>query len=66
MILLAAKLLGDGQMSGAAQWVQYKLDQGVRHLLVDEAQDTNPDQWRVIQALSEEFLQGTGQHRQVV
>ena len=60
MILLAAKLLGDGQMSGAAQWVQYKLDQGVRHLLVDEAQDTNPDQWRVIQALSEEFFAGDG------
>ena len=60
MILMAAKLLGAGRDVGATQWVQYKLDQGIRHLLVDEAQDTNPDQWRVIQAMSDEFFAGEG------
>ncbi|NKC03497.1 UvrD-helicase domain-containing protein [Ochrobactrum haematophilum] len=41
---------------GAGQWVQYKLDRGIDHILVDEAQDTSPDQWQVIRMLSEEFL----------
>jgi len=38
-----------------AAWVLYKLDGGIDHLLVDEAQDTNPDQWGIIRALSAEF-----------
>ncbi len=42
----------------AAQWVLFKLDQGIDHLLVDEAQDTNPEQWSVIEALSDEFFHG--------
>ncbi len=42
----------------AAQWVLFKLDQGLDHLLVDEAQDTNPSQWKVIEALSNEFFHG--------
>jgi ATP-dependent helicase/nuclease subunit A len=33
------------QESGAAQWVLYKLDANLSHILVDEAQDTSPDQW---------------------
>ncbi|SVC83681.1 uncharacterized protein METZ01_LOCUS336535, partial [marine metagenome] len=41
-------------------WVLYKLDGGIDHILIDEAQDTNPDQWEVIQALSEEFFAGIG------
>jgi ATP-dependent helicase/nuclease subunit A len=45
---------------GAVAWVQYKLDGGIDHLLVDEAQDTNPDQWQVIRALSDEFFAGEG------
>ncbi len=44
--------------SGASAWVQYKLDQGISHILVDEAQDTSPSQWKVINALSEEFFVG--------
>ena len=44
--------------SGASAWVQYKLDQGISHILVDEAQDTSPAQWKVINALSEEFFVG--------
>ncbi len=39
-----------------AAWVLYKLDGGIDHLLVDEAQDTNPEQWRIIQALTAEFF----------
>ena len=44
--------------SGAGAWVQYKLDQGISHILVDEAQDTSPAQWQVINALAEEFFTG--------
>ena len=44
----------------AAAWVLYKLDGGLDHILIDEAQDTNPDQWRVVQALAEEFFVGSG------
>ncbi|PTW62752.1 DNA helicase/exodeoxyribonuclease V subunit A [Breoghania corrubedonensis] len=44
----------------AAAWVQYKLDQGLDHILVDEAQDTSPRQWQVISALAEEFFAGAG------
>ncbi len=43
-----------------ASWVLYKLDGGIDHLLVDEAQDTNPEQWRIIQALAAEFFAGRG------
>ena len=42
----------------ATQWVLYKLDRGVDHILVDEAQDTSPAQWRVIEALAQEFFSG--------
>lgn len=44
--------------SDAAQWVQYKLDQGLDHILVDEAQDTSPRQWEVVNALASEFFAG--------
>ena len=44
--------------SGAGAWVQYKLDQGISHILVDEAQDTGPEQWKVINALAAEFFAG--------
>ena len=46
--------------SAAAAWVLYKLDGGLDHILVDEAQDTSPDQWRVIEALAGEFFAGEG------
>jgi len=49
---------------GAVAWVQFKLDGGIDHLLVDEAQDTNPEQWQVIRALSEEFFAGEGAREQ--
>jgi ATP-dependent helicase/nuclease subunit A len=45
---------------GIAPWVLYKLDGGIDHILVDEAQDTNHHQWDLIKALTEEFFSGTG------
>ncbi len=44
----------------AAQWVLYKLDQSIDHILVDEAQDTNPEQWALITALADDFFAGDG------
>jgi ATP-dependent helicase/nuclease subunit A len=41
-----------------AQWVQYKLDQRIEHLLIDEFQDTNPTQWRLLQPLLQEMAAG--------
>ena len=43
-----------------AAWVLYRLDQGIDHVLVDEAQDTAPAQWAVIDAIVEEFQAGEG------
>jgi ATP-dependent helicase/nuclease subunit A len=41
-------------------WVLYKLDGGIDHLLVDEAQDTSPEQWSILTNLTEEFFSGEG------
>ena len=41
-------------------WVLYKLDQRIEHLLVDEGQDTNAAQWRIVHALTAEFFAGEG------
>ena len=43
-----------------ANWVLFKLDGGIDHILVDEAQDTSPAQWAVVDALSREFAAGEG------
>ncbi|MDX2101561.1 MAG: double-strand break repair helicase AddA [Alphaproteobacteria bacterium] len=45
---------------GGAAWVLFKLDGGLDHVLIDEAQDTNPDQWRIVAQLVEEFAAGRG------
>ncbi|MDB5446402.1 MAG: helicase, UvrD/Rep family, partial [Phenylobacterium sp.] len=47
----------------AAAWVLYKLDGGIDHILVDEAQDTAPDQWEIVRALTGEFFSGEGRPR---
>ena len=57
LILTARDLLA---RPGVAPWVLYKLDGGIDHVLIDEAQDTNPDQWAVVAALTEEFFAGRG------
>ncbi len=45
---------------GLAPWVLYKLDGGLDHLLIDEAQDTSPAQWAMIAAFADEFFAGEG------
>lgn len=57
LIDLTAKLLNDQRV---AQWVLYRLDGGIDHILVDEAQDTSPRQWDVIKHLAQEFTTGEG------
>ncbi|MBS3648701.1 double-strand break repair helicase AddA [Pseudaminobacter sp. 19-2017] len=42
----------------AGPWVLYKLDKGIDHILIDEAQDTSPEQWSVVRRLAEEFFSG--------
>ena len=53
----ARKLLTD---PAVAQWVLFRLDGGIDHILVDEAQDTSPAQWAVIERLAQEFAAGEG------
>jgi ATP-dependent helicase/nuclease subunit A len=43
-----------------APWVLYKLDGGLEHILIDEAQDTAPEQWEIARALTDEFFSGAG------
>ncbi|HWA60181.1 MAG TPA: double-strand break repair helicase AddA, partial [Caulobacteraceae bacterium] len=43
-----------------AAWVLYKLDGGLEHVLLDEAQDTAPEQWDILRALTAEFFVGVG------
>ena len=45
--------------SEASAWVHYKLDKGIDHVLIDEAQDTSPRQWQVMRQLVEEFFTGS-------
>tara|TARA_R110002096_G_scaffold46032_8_gene123103 strand:+ start:6334 stop:9687 length:3354 start_codon:yes stop_codon:yes gene_type:complete len=55
LIHRSARLLTQSSM---AQWVLYRLDGGLDHILVDEAQDTSPAQWAVIDCLAREFTYG--------
>lgn len=57
LILRARDLLTD---RAVAAWVLFRLDGGIDHILVDEAQDTSPTQWQVIKLLAEEFSAGIG------
>lgn len=53
LIARTARLL---EQDGIAEWIRYKLDQRIDHILVDEAQDTNAAQWRIVRTLAEEFF----------
>ncbi len=57
LILKTRDLLSDKHV---AAWVLYRIDGGVDHILVDEAQDTSPQQWEIIEKLTEEFYSGAG------
>ena len=47
-------------------WVHYKLDRGVDHVLIDEAQDTSPRQWDIVAHIISEFTSGAGARDGVV
>ncbi|MEO0371066.1 MAG: double-strand break repair helicase AddA, partial [Pseudomonadota bacterium] len=57
LILRARDLM---QNKEVADWVLYRLDGRIDHILVDEAQDTSPAQWQVIEALARDFTSGQG------
>ena len=57
LIRLTARLLAE---PGRADWIRYKLDTRIDHILVDEAQDTNAEQWAIVRTLAEEFFAGKG------
>ena len=50
--------------NSGAPWVLFKLDGGIDHILVDEAQDTSEPQWRILRALADEFFAGHGRRPQ--
>ncbi len=60
---LIIKTLALLERGNAAQWVLYKLDNGIDHILIDEAQDTSPEQWSIIRKLTEEFFAGETKDR---
>ncbi|MFD0859506.1 double-strand break repair helicase AddA [Roseovarius aquimarinus] len=62
LILRARDLL---TRSDVAAWVLFRLDGGIDHILVDEAQDTSPVQWQVIDRLAQEFTAGKGARQEV-
>jgi ATP-dependent helicase/nuclease subunit A len=47
-------------------WVHYKLDRGVDHVLIDEAQDTSPKQWDIVAHIISDFTSGKGARDGVV
>jgi ATP-dependent helicase/nuclease subunit A len=55
LVLKALALLS---RPGIAPWVLFKLDGGLDHILIDEAQDTNPEQWHIVAVLAAEFFAG--------
>ncbi len=62
LILKVNGLIG---MAGIAEWILFKLDGGIDHILIDEAQDTNPEQWQVVKALAGEFFVGHGRSAEI-
>ncbi|MEE9433909.1 MAG: double-strand break repair helicase AddA [Sphingorhabdus sp.] len=57
MIRKTAELL---EKPGMGQWIRFKLDSRIDHILVDESQDTNRAQWDIVDALSDDFFSGLG------
>ena len=55
---LIARTVALLEAGDAARWVLFKLDGGIEHILVDEAQDTSPDQWSIVSKLAEPFFDG--------
>lgn len=57
LIVLTRRLLDSPQVP---QWVMFKLDGGIDNILIDEAQDTSPDQWAIVKALTAGFFDDAG------
>lgn len=62
LIMLTKQLLED---KSVADWVLFKLDGGIDHVLIDEAQDTSPSQWEIIRSLTQAFFDGSRDNRTV-
>ena len=62
---LIAKTVSLLRTKDSTAWVLFKLDRGIDHILVDEAQDTSTEQWQVVEALANEFFTGLGQREGV-
>jgi ATP-dependent helicase/nuclease subunit A len=60
LIVTTARLLSSREN---AQWVLWKLDSGLTHILLDEAQDTSPQQWEILSSLSDDIFAGAGGER---
>ncbi len=58
-LILKTRALLSGD-NGEVQWALYKLDGGLDHILVDEAQDTSPEQWDIVSSLAREFFSDVG------
>jgi ATP-dependent helicase/nuclease subunit A len=56
LVIRTRRLLGEENVSSA--WVLYRLDGGIDHVLIDEAQDTSPAQWEIVARLTEDFCAG--------
>jgi ATP-dependent helicase/nuclease subunit A len=57
---LIAKTLSLLFREEAAEWVLHELDARIDHILVDEAQDTSPEQWAIVERLVSDFFAGEG------
>ena len=62
MIADAARML---RIEGMGEWVRFKLDERIDHILVDEGQDTNEAQWQITKAIADEFFAGRGAREEV-
>lgn len=62
LIMLTKNLLEDRSV---ADWVLFKLDGGIDNILIDEAQDTSPNQWGIVKSLTQEFFDGDRDNRTV-
>ncbi len=65
LISKGSELLNNKEIS---QWIKYKLDGAISHILVDESQDTNNNQWKIIKAISDDFFDKndeTGEERTI-